>query len=54
MIKQKALNILIVPGIFPFPPNAGGRICIYGFIEYLLFILRSHKGGIGKSITELL
>ncbi len=35
MIKQKALNILIVPGIFPFPPNAGGRICIYGFIEYL-------------------
>lgn len=33
--KEKKLNILIVPGIFPFPPNDGGQICVYSFIEFL-------------------
>jgi Glycosyl transferases group 1 len=32
---RSKLSILIIPGIFPFPPDDGGRICTYGFLEYL-------------------
>jgi len=33
--KNYRYKILIIPGIFPFPPKDGGRICIYSFIEFL-------------------
>lgn len=29
------LKILILPGIIPFPPSDGGKLCIFGFIDYL-------------------
>lgn len=32
---DKKLSILIIPGLFPFPPNDGGKICIYGFVDSL-------------------
>lgn len=30
-----ALKILMIPGNIPFPPDDGGKICIYGFIDSL-------------------
>ncbi|KAF0126987.1 MAG: rfaG [Elusimicrobia bacterium] len=37
MPPGRRLRILIIPGLFPFPPVNGGKICIYSFIEYLRF-----------------
>ena len=34
-MESKKKTILIVPGIFPFPPYEGGQICIYSFIDFL-------------------
>lgn len=39
---KRKLNILIIPGIFPFPPDEGGKICIYGFIDSLRCIQNIH------------
>ena len=36
------MNILIIPGIFPFPPDEGGKICIYGFIDSLRRVQNIH------------
>lgn len=36
------LNILIIPGIFPFPPIDGGKICIYSFIDSLRHVQNIH------------
>lgn len=35
MNTNKPLSILILPLLFPYPPNDGGKICIYGFVDYL-------------------
>ena len=35
--QGKRLRILIIPGLFPFPPVNGGKICVYSFIDYLRF-----------------
>jgi len=33
--NDKSLSILIIPGLFPFPPDAGGKICVFAFIDSL-------------------
>ncbi|MGZ3756197.1 MAG: glycosyltransferase [Mucilaginibacter sp.] len=40
--KKDELAILIVPNLIPFPPNDGGRLCIYGLIDYLRKFHRIH------------
>jgi glycosyltransferase involved in cell wall biosynthesis len=32
---MKRLKILIIPPFIPYPPDDGGKICIFGFIDYL-------------------
>jgi glycosyltransferase involved in cell wall biosynthesis len=32
---MKRFKILVIPPFFPFPANDGGKICIFGFIDYL-------------------
>lgn len=39
---KRKLNILIVTDIFPFPPEDGGKICVYGFIDALRHIQNIH------------
>ncbi|MEP7129469.1 MAG: glycosyltransferase family 4 protein [Chitinophagales bacterium] len=39
-MQLNSLKILIIPGLIPFPPIDGGRLCVYGFIDYLR---RYHK-----------
>lgn len=34
-IKNKRLTILILPAMQPYPPNDGGKLCVFGFIDYL-------------------
>jgi len=33
--NNRRLTILVIPGLMPFPPNDGGKLCVYGFIDYL-------------------
>jgi glycosyltransferase involved in cell wall biosynthesis len=33
--RKRALNVLIIPDLIPYPPNDGGRLCIFGMIDYL-------------------
>ena len=34
-MQKKRFKILIVPGLIPYPPDDGGKLCIYCFIDYL-------------------
>ena len=35
MEDKQQLQVLAIPGMIPFPPNDGGKLCIFGLIDYL-------------------
>ena len=34
-MNNKRLNILVIPYIIPYPANDGGKVCTFGFIDFL-------------------
>ena len=33
--SKNALNMLVIPDMLPYPPNDGGKLCVFGLIDYL-------------------
>jgi glycosyltransferase involved in cell wall biosynthesis len=41
-VNKDAKSILVIPEIIPFPPHDGGKLCIFGLIDYLRKFHRIH------------
>jgi hypothetical protein len=59
-MTEKKIKILILPAYSPYPPDNGGSICTYGFIDTLrskfdfTILIPSHNNKISSQINELI